>query len=221
MSEAPETLDANVRELTRLEFLYERGWSEEPVYVFTHVLTREVARESLPLARRQALHAAAGRALETLYADRLQEVYDRLAYHYSKSKLADKAIEYLTRFAEKAARSYAHTEAVTALQDALSHAERLPTAERDRRVLDLALRQAHSLSFLGRFPEVLDLLIGAQARLEQLHDPTLAGPYYFWLGHTYSYLTDYERATENALRAVEHAQRSGEDATLGKAGSTR
>jgi hypothetical protein len=32
---------------------------------------------------RQALHTVAGRALEALYADRLEEAYDRLAYHYA------------------------------------------------------------------------------------------------------------------------------------------
>ena len=39
---------------------------------------------------------------------------------------ADKAVTYLSCFAEKAARSYAHAEALTALQEALTHVERLP-----------------------------------------------------------------------------------------------
>src|SRR5205823_3886704 len=117
--DTPDVLEAYLEELKRLEFLYERTEAIEPVYVFKHVLTQEVAYDSLLISRRQALHAAAGRALESLYADRLEEVYDRLAYHYARTTESAKAIEYLTRFAEKAARGYAHVEAVTALQEAL------------------------------------------------------------------------------------------------------
>jgi hypothetical protein len=48
-----------------------------------HALTQDVACESL-LAGRRAL-TAAGRALEHLYSDRLEDVYDRLAFHYGRA----------------------------------------------------------------------------------------------------------------------------------------
>jgi transcriptional regulator with AAA-type ATPase domain/tetratricopeptide (TPR) repeat protein len=206
-----------LRELSRLEFLYEEGGGDEPVYIFKHAMTREVARESVPTSRRVSLHAAAARALEAAYPGRLDEVCAQLAYHYSKAKLADKAVFYLTRLAERAAGSYAHAEAVTALGEALGHGERLPAAERDRRVLDLTLRQVHSLSLLGRFPEALERLRAEEARLERLADPAVTAPFYFWLGHTYSYLGDQERAARNAEAALEAAGRCGDDATTGKA----
>jgi predicted ATPase len=62
------------------------------VYVFKHALTQEVAYESLLTTRRQALHAAAGQALETLYAPRLEEAYERLAYHYARTDNVGKAV---------------------------------------------------------------------------------------------------------------------------------
>src|SRR5262249_30278843 len=155
-------------ELKRLEFLYERSSAGEPVYVFKHALTQDVAYDSLITTQRKVLHAAAGQALEALYADRLEEAYDRLAHHYARTDEADKAVEYLTRFAEKAARGYAHAEAVTALREALSHAEHLPAEERDRRALDLVIRLAHPLYLLGRFQDTLDLLLQQQERLERL-----------------------------------------------------
>ncbi len=144
-------------------------------------------------------------------------MYDRLAYHYARTDEADKAVAYLSRFAEKAARSYAHAEALPALQEALSHVERLLGGEQDRLVLDLTLRQAHSLYFLGRFPESVEVLLREQERLEQLQDPPLAGPYYFWLGHMYTRLGNSERAVHNAQRAVAEGQRCGDRATMGKA----
>jgi tetratricopeptide (TPR) repeat protein len=215
--EGPGGLEAHLRELTRLEFLYEQSGGEEPVYVFKHALTQDVAYESLLTSRRGALHAAAGQAIERLFADRLEEVDDRLAHHYSKTDQSGKAAEYLTRFAEKAARAYAHAEAVAALEEAFGHLERLPSQGRDRHLIDLLLRQARSFYFLGRFQETLDLLLPQEERLAQLGDPSLSSPYYFWLGHAFSYLGDQERAAQSAQRALEEAKRSGDAATIGRA----
>jgi tetratricopeptide (TPR) repeat protein len=215
--EGPGALEPHLLELRRLEFIYEQSGAEESVYVFKHALTQDVAYESLLVSRRRALHAAAGRALETLYADRLVDVYDKLAYHYSRTEEAPKAVEYLTLFAEKAARSYANVEALTALQEAQVHAERLPGEERDRRCLDLVHRQANSLLILGRFRETLDLLLHQQELLERLHDPSLTGSHYFWLGYTFGFLGNQERSAESARCAVDEAEQSGDEATLGKA----
>jgi predicted ATPase len=113
-------LAPHVHELMRLEWLYARLGTAEPVYVFKHVLTQEVAYAGLLLAQRQALHAAAGRVLEARYAGRLEEVVDLLAYHYARTENATKAVEYLTQVADRAARSHAHAEALAALHEALT-----------------------------------------------------------------------------------------------------
>jgi DNA-binding NtrC family response regulator/tetratricopeptide (TPR) repeat protein len=216
--EGPGDLESSLRELMQLEFLYDRPGGDEPVYVFRHAMTREVARESLPVARRQAIHAAAGRALEGFYADRLEEAYDLLAYHYAKAKQADKAVEYLGRFAEKAARRHAHVEAVAALREALEHADRLPVGTREARRLDLVLRQSQYLWFLGRFPETRDLILREQVQLEQTEALSeLVGPYHFWLAHTLGYLGEYEQAAQHAHQALDAAGRHQDEATMGRA----
>jgi class 3 adenylate cyclase/tetratricopeptide (TPR) repeat protein len=215
--EDPAGLAPHLHELQQQEFLYQHTGVTEPTYVFKHPLTQEVAYASLLTTHRQALHAAAGRALEVFYADRLEEVYDRLAYHYARTAEPDKAVEYLSRSAEKAARSFAHTEVVAALQEALGHAERLPAKERDRSFLDLVLRQVHSLIFLGRFDDTLKLLLLHQPRLTRLADPALAGPYYFWLGLTYGLLGHQQDAGRYAQQALVEAQRDNDVATMGKA----
>jgi tetratricopeptide (TPR) repeat protein len=211
------TLDPHLQELRRLEFLYEHIGTEELTYVFKHALTQEVAYASLITARRQSLHAAVGHVLETLYANRLDEVYDRLAYHYARTRQADKAVEYLTRFAEKAAHGFAHVEVVEALQAAIAHAARLPTDQRDRCLLDVVLRQVHSLIFLGRIADTRDLLARYQTRLDQLNEPTLAGPYYFWLGLTNGLLGEQQQAGHYAHRALDEARRYGDKTLMGRA----
>ncbi|MBI2461198.1 MAG: sigma 54-interacting transcriptional regulator [Candidatus Rokubacteria bacterium] len=214
--EGPGELDPHLRELTRLEFLYLQSGRPEPAYAFTHTLTQEVVYEGLTISQRQALHAAAARALEAIHAGRLEEVYDRLGHHYSRAEQAAKALEYLTRLAERAARGHAHTEAIRILDDALAHVDRLPPEERDRCHLDLLLRQASSFVPLGRFQEIITLLAPHQATLERLDDPRLSGHYHFLLSRSYLFIGDDARATEHAEAGLAEASRGGDEATLGK-----
>jgi len=214
--EPEEVLCRGLGNLQAAEFIYESRLFPDLEYTFRHALTQEVAYQGLLAARRRALHTAAGRALEALYADRLDQAYDRLAYHYSKTDNAPKAVEYLSRFAEKVAGIDAHVEAVTALEEARLHAERLPAEERDRRLIDLVVREAHSLHFLGRRQEIVALLLQHRDPLERLQEPALAGQYYFWLGFAYAWLGHRAEAAQTLGRSLEEATRSGDEALMGR-----
>src|SRR5207245_3945540 len=101
-----------------------------------------------------------------IHADGLDEVAPSLAHHYARTDLADEAIRWLIRVAELAARVYANAEAILHLDLAHRRLERLGEGrERDRRMIDVALRQAHSLYFLGRFRESVDVLLRQAERL--------------------------------------------------------
>ncbi len=207
-------------DLKRWEFFYEEPTAEEPRYLFKHALTQEAVYQTLLKSRRQSLHETAGQAFEQLYADRLEDVYDRLAYHYAAADDAVKAVSYLSRFAGQAAGRYAHSEAAQALREALVHCDRLPAREetaRDRRRLELILQLAESLLPLALFPETLELFLGHRELVERLGDPGLSGPFYFWLAHTYSYLGDQAEAASNARLAIAAARQGGDPATEGKA----
>jgi tetratricopeptide (TPR) repeat protein len=214
--DGPEPINAVLPALKSLEFLHPRSGDGESVYVFKHALTQEVAYGTLSAAERRSMHAAAGGALERLYEDRLPEVYDRLAYHYARTDETAKAIEYLTRFADKSARAYAHGEAVEALIEAQSFVERLPAEARDRTTVELALRRSLSLLPLGRISEIFALLLDQRDRLVRLHDPALAGHYHFMLARAYM-LADHTLVVENARRAIAEAERCGDNATIGGA----
>jgi class 3 adenylate cyclase/tetratricopeptide (TPR) repeat protein len=212
----PAGLGEQLVELQNLEFLYEHA-GREPGFVFKHALTQDVAYETLLEGRRRALHAAAGRALESLYAERLEEVYDRLAHHYSKTDEAPKAVDYLARFAGRAAGMHAHSDAAGALEEALEHAVRLPAGERDQRLVELAVRLAASYYFLGRFRDTVALLERHRAGMERLDDEGLAGRFCFELAHAHSHLGHYREAAACCERAIGHAQRAGDSETCGKA----
>ncbi|MBI1846431.1 MAG: AAA family ATPase [Candidatus Rokubacteria bacterium] len=211
-----EGVAAPLGELKRLEFLDERLRGEETSFVFRHVLTHEVAYESLLPAERAQLHAAVGRVLEETHAGRLDEASGTLAHHFSRAGDAARAVEYLRRFADGAARSYAHAEAVTSLRAARAHAERLP-AGRDAVLADLVLREGRSLHFLGRFAENRELLAQHAALVARLASPAANGHYHLLAGLTASHLGDPEAAAESASLAIAAAGACGDTRTLGRA----
>jgi DNA-binding SARP family transcriptional activator len=184
---------------------------------FTHVRLRHVVYEALLAPRRQALHLAVGEALESVYADRLDEVYDGLVYHFSRADEPARALTYLVHLADKVARRYALAEAVTVLRDALPYTDRLPPPQRDHRRLDVVYRLAHVLCLLARSAEARDLLAEQRALIERLGDPALSAPYHFWTAHALSILSEPTDATASARRALEDAARTGDEITMGRA----
>ncbi len=184
---------------------------------FTHDRIREVAYARLLLPRRQLLHAAVARAIEACNPDRLDELSDSLAYHYSKTDLDEAAIDYLTRFAERAAQAYASAAAADALREALVRARRARGGDADRRVLALLDRYSLSLAVLGRFRDILELLLPERERAERVDDRALTSAYFFRLGLTYSYLGEPGEAAVWAARALAEAERGTDGMAAGRA----
>jgi DNA-binding winged helix-turn-helix (wHTH) protein/tetratricopeptide (TPR) repeat protein len=214
----PADFAGDLDQLCRHEFLYERTAGDEPAYVFTHALTQDVTYDSLLARSRRELHLRTARALEELYADRLDEMAARLAYHYTRTDLVPEAVTWLTRAAEQAARVYANAEAILHLDLAARRLQRLPEGpDRDRGMVDVALRHAHSLYFLGRFKDSIEVLRPHEARLVRLDDPALSAAFAFWLAHMYSRLGDPRRAADSAHRAIAAGTEAGDAAIIGKA----
>jgi class 3 adenylate cyclase/tetratricopeptide (TPR) repeat protein len=210
-------LEKALDELVRLDFLVPRPDGEDAAYSFRHGLTQEVAYATILTPRRHALHAAAGRALEALAAAGADDLDDSLAYHYGRADLAEKAVFYLDRVADRAASVYAHEAAVRALEEALVHAERLPAETRDRRRLEVVLRLADSLYYVGRSTRIVELCLQHEPTVDRLGDARLAGRFQVILARTYSLLGRQADAADAARRALTFAEESGELATAGNA----
>jgi tetratricopeptide (TPR) repeat protein len=124
-------------ELKRLEFLFERTGAEEPMYVFKHALTQDVAYESLLTTRRQVLHASAGHALETLYPEGLTERYEELAHHFGLGAVWAKAFAYLAKSGDKARQAFANQEAIAFYTQAIEVSGRVIPALDEAQLLPL------------------------------------------------------------------------------------
>ena len=204
LSEAPERLDAELQELTRLEFLHERTDADERVYVFKHALTQEVAHGTLITARRRALHRAAADALARLDPERGHELAPVLAHHYLEAEAWAQAVEPARRAAETARRAWANREALMRYDDALRAAERagLPPAER------LALLEARGgvHGVLGHFEPARGDLEAALALAETAGDAVAQARILTALGALWGGHKDYGRGielTREAVRIVE------------------
>jgi tetratricopeptide (TPR) repeat protein len=99
----PSHLHGALENLTRQDLIHPLRVVPEPAYLFKHALVQDVVYETLLLSQRKSLHERVGAAIEALYADRIEEHYEALAGHYSKSDNSEKAVEYLEKAGDKAA----------------------------------------------------------------------------------------------------------------------
>jgi class 3 adenylate cyclase/tetratricopeptide (TPR) repeat protein len=151
--EMKEELKSHLLNLQGLEFIYEKRLFPELEYIFKHALTQEVAYNSLLLKRRKEIHEKIGRAIEEIYPDRLEEFYEMLGYHYSKSDNLDKACQYLKLSGNKAVRSYSNLEAFHFYKDAIGILKQMPeTGQNKREQIGVILSMAVPMSMLG-YPE--------------------------------------------------------------------
>ncbi len=138
VSKPEDDLHRLLSHLQTAEFIYEQPAFPEVEYTFKHALTQEVAYNSLLLERRKALHEQTVKAIEALYGSSLEDHYNALAHHYSRSGNAEKAVEYLKRAGQQAAQRSANAEATIHLTTALELLKTLPdTPERIQQELTL------------------------------------------------------------------------------------
>jgi len=208
VADAPERLDADLRDLTRLEFLHERTDADERAYVFKHALTQDVAHETLVLPRRRVLHRRAADALAALYPDRVADLAPRLAHHYLEAEAWAEACEHTGRAAAMAAGAWANTEALARYDQALTAGERAGLSASGRRALLEARAAVHGL--LGQFEPARADLEAALALTEHEADPVARGRVLSALGALWGGHQDYARGLDLTRRAVGLLERSGD-----------
>src|SRR4051794_1284729 len=197
-------------ELKRREFLHEQHGGTERTFVFKHALTRDVAYDGLLEDRRRSLHARAGAAIEHSYAGRLHEMYELLAFHYSRSSERERAADYLELANRKASAQHAMEEALDYFYEALAILEDLPDSEDNRRRrLTLVLDQAGGFHYLHRHVDYYELLLRHEPLALEQSDSGLLGAFYDRLAHRQMVFGEYEQGRETARQALELCERSG------------
>jgi predicted ATPase/class 3 adenylate cyclase len=104
--------------LQRAELVRELRRGTEQEYTFTHMLTQQVAYETLLRRQRREYHRRVADCIQQLYADRLEEQFERLAFHYARAEDWASALEYHIKFATQAQLRYANSKAAEHYQAA-------------------------------------------------------------------------------------------------------
>jgi class 3 adenylate cyclase/tetratricopeptide (TPR) repeat protein len=171
-------------------------------YLFKHVLTQQVVYETLLHSQRKALHAKVGAAIEALYADRLEEYYERLADHYASGDCPARAAGYLLKVGGQLRSLGQIEESVACFQ----RAEKL--TEDDHIRCQASIGQAEGLRMIDRVQQALAILERAQqlaeggklaAELAQLH--YLRGNLYFPQGEFEKCFVEHESGLKWAREA--------------------
>jgi serine/threonine protein kinase/tetratricopeptide (TPR) repeat protein len=168
---------SGLKEALRLSILEERSQRGLVRYRFTHAFFRQTLYEEVIAPRRIRLHQQVARALETLYAKRLEEHAAELGEHFSHSSDPTdlkKAVEYGEMAAKRATNVYAYGEAVRLLEQAIRVQEVLDADDKAERC-DLLLALGDALLVAGDYQRVVSTEASqAFALAEAIADSTRA-----------------------------------------------
>jgi predicted ATPase len=203
-----------LQELKALELIYEKDIYPELAYMFKHALTQDVAYNSLLEKRRRELHCIIGQAMEELYADRLQEHYEIIAYHYAKGEDWAKALEYNLKAAKKANQSFANREALGYFNQALEFTEKVGSAVNTSTLMSIYEARSNLYLVLNEFQRSISesekLLAIARRKNDRIRESkALAAMGYASLWHH-----NFDQANDYAREAIKVAEKMGEKSVL-------
>jgi tetratricopeptide (TPR) repeat protein/class 3 adenylate cyclase len=190
----------------------------EPVFRFKHILTQEVAYDSLLEHQRKTAHGAIGRALERQGAGRLDEHAEALAHHFGQAELWHDAVAFGRRAVERLSALSQFSNALALLEQLQGWLSHFSEWERRRDLLaDILLEQERVCETLGQrrrqqtiITELISLLAphGASSRLAEA---------YLRQGDLLTLLKHFD-AAERALNTALRLSRDGGDRRLERSG---
>ena len=129
-----ETVDPSLKDLISLELVLEQEEAKEFAYLFKHYLIQEVAYNTILQKKRKELHGLIAKSIEKLYADKLKEFYELLAFHYERAEEWEKAADYLGRAGRKAGEIFSKDESNAFVQRKEEAIQRLFESAGERRL---------------------------------------------------------------------------------------
>lgn len=205
-----EELWSHLSALKDSELIYERGIYPQSTYIFKHALTQEVAYNSLLHKRRREIHGKIGKAIEQIYAERLQEFYEILAYHSLQGEDWQRAYRYSREAGLKALPRSAYEEAQRYFEAALNALEKLPHERaRIEQEIDLRFNMRSALFPLGQHEEWGEWIRGAELLAQEIDDDARLCNVFNYLSNFHYIRGQNRRAIELGEKALTLAERAG------------
>lgn len=196
--------------LREIQLLHEHSTASDQEFVFHHGLTQEVAYESLPDEQRAQLHGLIAEQLERKFSesDALEPNCSTLAYHYLRSENREKALEWVTRSADLAARIFANDEALDLYEQAMVVLEEMHQTEGHRREMADILRQrGRLLRFSEQMDEADESFRSLLAVADDLGDDRLRADAWAEMGMNLYQRGRYDASDEHLQRAANGYER--------------
>jgi class 3 adenylate cyclase/tetratricopeptide (TPR) repeat protein len=199
-------LSQTLLDLTTKDLIMQTMTLPEAEYMFKHVLTQVAVYEGLLLKQRKNLHGIVGRVIEKLYAERLEEHYEKLAYHFSHSNNADKAIEYLQLAGDKSTRYHSLVEARGHYREALAlfTSDEIISGQRQT-YIDLSLKWAE-VSQYSPSNSVWKALKRSLDHARKLGDEQRLAEVSYWVGRFAYMQGDFTAALPEIDQCIERAR---------------
>ena len=211
ISQEREHLDRQLNTYQRVDLIREFSRDPELEYKFVHELTREAAYHSILRRERRIFHRRVARAIESLFAERLEEEAHRLAYHYDQAGLPDQARDYYRRAGDSAFRIFANAEAINHYSRAIALFPEQQTD--DEALIYLYSKKGRAQELNGQHAQALQ----TYQELEQLgteqHHPKLELTAILAQTTLYALptsLVDLEKGRDLAERSLRLARRLGD-----------
>jgi tetratricopeptide (TPR) repeat protein len=185
-------------------------------YRFRHILFQKYLYNRLDDVERGLLHEDVGKSMERLYGEHKDDIAVHLARHFRDAGIADKAIEYLQKAANRAVQTSANEEAVSHFRNALVLLETLP--ERPKRLqLELSLQTPLAVARMNlkgyADPEVGEAFSRSHELCKQVGETPLIALALFGLWAFYFCKADFQLAIQLAEQILRLSPKA-EDPTL-------
>jgi class 3 adenylate cyclase/tetratricopeptide (TPR) repeat protein len=217
VDESEDELALMLSNLQQREFVYERLAGGDIEYVFKHALTLEVAYNSILIEKRKLLHERTAQAIESLFANRLDDHIDQLAHHYVLSDNTRKAVKYLHLAGRRALKRSTPAQALNDMRASLELLLTLSeTPDRDRQEIALQTDVGFALGWAQGHaaPEAERAFMRALSLCEKLGENAQSFALLDGLRAVFLFRLDLRRSREFAERGLGVAQRADDRSTL-------
>ena len=219
ISRIKEDLDTKLVLLERLDLISARSLHPSLEYIFKHALTQEIVYNGLVKSERKRLHEDIGSVIEQLFKDRLSEVYEILAFHFSEGANVPKAIDYLMKSGEKCLKRYAVQDSDRYYRKAydLLSAKRDDTSESRELLFAILTQWSLVWYYHGDFKAPSEILERHEGEADLLEDQETRGMYYGWLGLILHFRSDFQKSYNYLQKALQVGEAADNSKVIGYA----
>jgi class 3 adenylate cyclase/tetratricopeptide (TPR) repeat protein len=184
ISEIKENIDISLNGLERFNFIRTKSIEPHLEYIFKHALTQEVVYNGLLKKERREIHERIAHVIEELFADRIPEFYETLAFHFIRSKSKDKAFNYLIKSAEKSLARSALQESHLYFKEAFTSIDKKATGVENGNelILDTLIKWAEVFHLRGAYKDLISLFKENEVLALSINDPSKLSTFFGWLG---------------------------------------